>query len=347
VNDKDLNALFAQLSEQYKAEFDVAHGVDQLRASRHGFDEEASHHDVRQHGRSRRPFIAWLDFYILGEDPASVLKGLVGLMAFAGLLGTILGNQVIRVGAFVVVIVFVVSVILMLLADRRRSTQQLGTHHKLLTRYCDFVRENSLDPLVSVESWDQTVYLRPNGDVHEVLVIKAIALRERVYFVVMTAGSRWEQPDQYRRNVEVAARGLTVNGLSGTRWNVTTSWTSSQKMTAVLHLHEPVKAGEEINFEVVRTWPGKCRPLMRERTAEDFVLRTTSLLVTNHVTYKIVLPKGFEAIQESIGQHHSGVNLVVLPQRDHEGRTVFAWSADHVPTEASVGIRLQLSKPAP
>ena len=198
-----------------------------------------------------------------------------------------------------------------------------------------------------MESWDQTVYLRPNGDVREVLVIKAVALRERVYFVRMTAGSRWEQPDRYRRNVTVAARGVTVNGSSGTRWNVTTSWTSAQKMTAVLHLHEPVKQGEEIHFEVVRVWPGKCRPLMRDLAAEEFIFRPTNLLMTSRVTYTIVLPEGYDAIHEPIGQHHPGVNLTVLPHRDKEGRRVFAWSADIVPAGTAVGIRLELDGPTP
>jgi hypothetical protein len=294
-----------------------------------------------------KSFIAWLDFYISRENPASVLKSLVGLMAFAGLLGTIFGNQAIRVGAFVVVIVFVVSIILMLLADRRRSTQEMTTYRKLLVRYCDFVRDNSSDPLVSVESWEQTVYLRPNGDVREVLVIKAIALRERVYFVCLTAGSRWDQPERYRRNVTVAARRLTVNGTSGTRWNVTTSWTSSQKMTAVLHLHEPVKHGEEIHFEVERVWPGKCRPLMRDHAAEEFIFRSTNLLVPRRVNYTIVLPEGFEAIHEPIGKQHPDVNLAVLSHSDKEGRRVYDWSAETVPPDTAVGIRLELSRPAP
>ena len=98
-------------------------------------------------------------------------------MAFAGLLGTIFGNQAIRVGAFVVVIVFVVSVILLLLADRRHLQQNYGEAHELLTRYCDFVVENSSEPLVSIEAWDQVVYVQPNGDVDEVITIRAIALR--------------------------------------------------------------------------------------------------------------------------------------------------------------------------
>ena len=291
--------------------------------------------------------IARLEFYVSSEDPAPLLKSFVGLMALTGLLGIVFGNAVIRVVAYVLVIVFVVSVILKLLADRRRSIEKLVLYRNLLTRYTDFVRDNSNDPLVSVESWDQTVYIRPNGDVREVLVIKAVALRERVYFVRMTAGSRWEQPERYWRNVEVAARGLTVNGSSWTRWNVTISRTSSRKMTAVLHLHEPVKQGEEIYFEVVRVWPGKCRPLMREQAAEEFIFRSTNLLMTRQVNYTIVLPEGFEAIHEPIGQQHPDVNLAVLSHQDKEGRSVFAWSADLVPADTPVGIRLELSKPTP
>jgi uncharacterized membrane protein len=77
-----------------------------------------------------RSFIAWLDSYISREEPSSVLKALVGLMAFSGLLGTIFGNQAIRVGAFVVVIVFVLSVILLLLADRRRLRREDDMHRE-------------------------------------------------------------------------------------------------------------------------------------------------------------------------------------------------------------------------
>jgi hypothetical protein len=43
-----------------------------------------------------RSFIAWLDSYLSREEPSSVLKAIVGLMAFAGLLGTIFGNQAVR-----------------------------------------------------------------------------------------------------------------------------------------------------------------------------------------------------------------------------------------------------------
>jgi hypothetical protein len=291
-----------------------------------------------------RSFIAWLDAYTSRETPASVLNSLIGLMAFAGLLGTIFGNQAIRVGAFVVVIVFVVSVILVLLADRRHLQQRFGETRKLLTRYCDFFVDNNSEPLVSVEAWDQVVYIQPNGDVDEVITVKAVALRERVYFIRMTTGSKWDQPERYRRNVRVMARSLTVNDGAGPRWLVTTSWTSSQKLTAILHLHDPIKQGEEIRFEVVRTWPAKCRPLMRDGVAESFTFCTTGrLLDIRHVEYKIVLPLGFEAVHEAIGHLEPDVHLSVKDGREQDGRRALTWRADLVPPCRTVGVRLELS----
>lgn len=295
-----------------------------------------------------RNFIAWLDLYISRETPASVLKSLIGLMAFAGLLGTIFGNQAIRVGAFVVVIVFVVSVILLLLADRRRLQLHYRETHELLTRYCDFLVDNRSEPLVAVEEWSQVVYLQPNGDVREVITIRAIALRERVYFIRMTAGSRWDQPDRYRHNVKVIARSLSVNNKPGPRWMVTASWASAEKLTAILHLHDPIKQGEEIHFEVVRTWPAKCRPLMRYGVAESFVFYTSrQLLDIRRVEFRIVLPVGFDAVHEPIGHLEPEVHLSIEDERDQEGRRVFTWRADVIPVWKQVGLRLELSGSRP
>ena len=173
-----------------------------------------------------KSFIAWLDAYISREEPSSILKALVGLMAFSGLLGTIFGNQAIRVGAFAVVMVFVASLILLLLADRRRLRRGYDLHRKLLERYCDFVIDNSSEPLVSINEWIQTVFVHRNGDVRERLTLKAVALRESVYFIRFLEGSGWSQPEKYRRRVRAKARSLRVNGHSGPRWHVTRSWRS-------------------------------------------------------------------------------------------------------------------------
>lgn len=287
-------------------------------------------------------FIAWLDSYISSEEPSSVVKAVVGLMTFAGLLGTIFGNQAVRAGAFVVVILLVVSVVLLLLSDRKRLNRAYDIHRYLLSRYCDFVTENSAEPLVAIEKWQQHVYVQRNGDVREILVLKAVALREKVYFIRLKAGSRWDQPDKYRRGVKVIARSVTINGAPGPRWHVTTSWDSVQKMTSVLHLHQPVNRGERILFEVTRTWPAKNQPLMRHAQAEDFTLRTTSLLEIQHVEYTIALPAGFDAVYELIGEGEPAVQLTADTEHDQEGRRVFVWRADKVPALTKVGVRIEL-----
>ncbi|TDV40451.1 hypothetical protein [Actinophytocola oryzae] len=288
-----------------------------------------------------KDFIAWLDSYISREEPSAVLKAMVGLMAFAGLLGTLFGNQAIRAGAFVTVIVFAALVMLLLLADRRSLSKAHEMHRTLLARYCDFVIDHNSEPLVSFESWGQKVYVHRNGDVREVLTLRAVALRTRVYFIRLKAGSRWDQPERYRRDVRVIARSLTINGATGPRWNVTSSWVSTQKMNSILHLHHSIKRGEEIFFEVIRIWPAKCLPLVKGE-AEEFSFCTTRLLEIQHVDYSVVLPEGLDATYELIGAAEPDVQLSADTGCDHEGRRVFTWRADKVPTLTTVGIRLEL-----
>jgi hypothetical protein len=283
-------------------------------------------------------FIIWLDSYISRERPAAVVRAMVGLMAFAGVLGTISGKESIRAGAFVVVIVIAVSTVLALLADRRRLTRESDTNRALLSRYCDSIADNNPDPLVRIEHWRQRVEVLPNGDVTETLTLKAVALRQQVEFIRLTAGSRWDQPDRYRRRVKVIARSLTINGVPGTRWNVTSTWRSTQKLASVLHLHLPIKRGEAITFEVTRTWPAKCRPLMHNGEAEAFTLQTTRLLDIQHAEYTIVLPLDVEALYEEIGTGEPDVQLAT----DSDAGRIFTWRADKVPTLTEVGIRLQL-----
>jgi hypothetical protein len=289
-----------------------------------------------------KSFVAWLDSYISQEEPASVLKALVGLMAFSGLLGTVFGNQAIRVGAFVVVIVFVVSVILLLLADRRRLRREYDVHRELIGRYCNFVIDNHPKPLISVEEWNEVVHIQANGDVKETLTLRAIALGKEVYFIRLVAGSGWDQPERYRRGVRLTARRMLVNGFSGPQWNVTRVWMSSSKMNAILHLHEPLRYGEEVRFEVKRYWPAKCQPLMRLGLAESFTCRTNDLLRIQNMEYTIVLPPGSDAVYEPIGFSEPDADNAIEVSQDKESRRVFTCRLANLPAHKDVGVRLEL-----
>jgi len=290
-----------------------------------------------------KSFVTWLDSYISREEPATILKSLVGLMAFAGLLGTIFGNQAIRVGAFVVVIVFVVSVILLLLADRRRLQRECATHRDLVARYDNLVMESSPEPLISVEDWSQRVYVRSNGDVREVLTIKAVALREEVHFLRFHMGSAWNQPERYRSKVEVYARSIGIDGTVGPHWNVTGSWLSASKMRSIVHLRSPLARGEEIRLEMIRIWPAKCLPLMRDGAADTFTFRRTDRMPILRIEYQVILPTGFNATYEPVGFTEPHSKITVDAFTDTESRRVIACRVNDLPERITIGMRLELA----
>lgn len=288
-----------------------------------------------------KSFIEWLDSHIAREEPSAIIKSLIGLMTFAGLLGTIFGNQAIRVGAFVVVTLFVLSIMLALLADRRRLTKAYDRQRAQIARYCTYFIESNPDPQLSIDCWRQWVFVQPNGDVREVLNLSAVVLGEQMHFLRLTARSLWDQPHRQRQDVKVTMGSIAADGTPGQRWHVTTSW-QAEKMISIGHFHQAVNRGEGISFEMVRVWPAKCRPLMRDEEAEDFILFTTNRLQVHSVEYRVILPEGFEAVHELIGTTKPDVHLSAETEFDKESRRNYVWRSNTVPTMTRVGMRLQL-----
>jgi hypothetical protein len=289
-----------------------------------------------------RNFSAWLDSHISRREPATLLKALVISMAFAGLLGAISEGRAVRVGAVVAIVVLGVLALLVLLTDWRRLQGKHDTHRELLARYCDFVAENRMAPLVSIENWHQKVYVQPNGDVREVALINAVALREEVHFIRFHLGSEWAQPEEQRRNVTIRARGIESDGAVGPQWNVTNTWLSADKLNSIVHFRSPVRRGEEIRLEVVRFWPAKCLPLMRLGEPERFFFRTTDLLRIQQLEYQVILPLGFDVAHEPIGFTEPDDHTSVVAFTDLEGRRVVVCRAANLPERRAVGMRLEL-----
>jgi hypothetical protein len=289
-----------------------------------------------------RNFSAWLDSYISRKEPRALLRVLVVLMAVAGVVGAVFDHPAIRGGAIVGVVVLGVFSLTILLADRHRLQGKHEAHRELLTRYCDFVIENRMAPLVSISTWHHKVYVQPNGDVREVAMIKAVALRDEVHFIRFHLGSEWDQPEEHRRNVTILARGIDLDGAPGPQWNVTSTWLSDDKLNTIIHFHSPVRLGEEIRLEMVRFWPAKCLPLMRHGAAEDFFFRTTDLLQIQQFEYQVILPLGFDVLHEPIGFSEPDAHTSIDAYTDTEGRRVVVCRALRLPKLQSVGMRLEL-----
>jgi hypothetical protein len=195
---------------------------------------------------------------------------------------------------------------------------------------------------VSIETWHHKVYVQPNGDVREVAMIKAVALREEVHFIRFHLGSDWDQPEEYRRNVTVRARGVNLDGAPGPQWNVTSTWLSRAKLKTIVHFRSPVRLGEEVRLEMVRFWPAKCLPLMRHGVGENFYFRTTDLLRIQHIEYQVILPLGFDVTHAPIGFDEPDEHTSVDAYTDTEGRRVIVCRAERLPIRQPVGMRLEL-----
>jgi hypothetical protein len=287
-----------------------------------------------------RSFITWLDNYLAGEGPSAVVKAAIGFMSFAAVLGAILGSTAIRTGALVVVIFVILALMLILLADRRRIQWEADEHRRLLTLYCDFIIDRP-KPAIRVLKWEQVVFIEPNGDSRETIMIHGIVLRDKLYFLALKASSRWEQPDWYRSKVKVKARSLTVDGARGTSWALTSSWRSDGQMDLLAHLHQPATYGSEIRLEIERYWPGKCIPLMVKNHPDEFTLRFTELMPMEDATYEVVLPSGVDAYYEPIGFTQPNGNYSIKSDRK-QGRCTFVFVAKSMPPNQSIGIRLEI-----
>lgn len=82
---------------------------------------------------------------------------------------------------------------------------------------------------------------------------------------------------------------------------------------------------------------------MRDKDADDFILRTTSRLQVQSVEYQVILPTGFDAVYELIGSTKPNVHLSAETEYDNEDRKVFLWRSSKVPAKTAVGMRLQLT----
>lgn len=203
-----------------------------------------------------KDFIEWLDDYLRDHEPSVVLKAAVGLLAFASLLGAFFGSQAIRAGAFVVVVFFLLSSALLVLAKSRRVKQEHDTHLRRLNRGYEAFAELSPEPLIAVEKWVQRVEIEPNGDTREVLTLEAVTPRDFVLFARLTARSLWDQPDRQLRGIRVTVRGIKPDGTRGPTWPAHSAW-EGDKLVTYLDIDPPIRRGQVIRFELERTWPKK------------------------------------------------------------------------------------------
>jgi hypothetical protein len=178
-----------------------------------------------------RSFIDWLDQY-LDKEPSATVKGAIGLLTFASLLGALLGSLAVRAGALVAVLFGMLCAVLILVRDRKEIKRVADTNRRLVTRYCNFLADRP-KLIAHYAHWEHVATLHPNGDTTDIISVDAIAMREELHFL------RWNQPSWYFKDVKIAVRAVSIDGTRGPDLDVTQTW-QSDGIQVFAHLHSPV-----------------------------------------------------------------------------------------------------------
>jgi hypothetical protein len=283
-------------------------------------------------------FVQWLDDLLVDEGAFAVVKAAVGLMSFAVLLGAVLGNAAVKAGALVAAVLMVLSLGLLLLADRRTIVREVELYKELVSKYSKTVAEDR-HPSYGIITWEEQVTIEPNGDARKQLTIRANVLNDlRVLRLVQGCG--WAQPAKYRRKVRVVVRKLLIGDLPGASLSTTVAWLKDGKLVLMVHFPEPPKADSEIAISVEFVWPGMCSPLMRDRVPDAYTLQFATPVV--YARYKVVLPRGYDAYVEPVGFEEDRNGYACGPGKAEDGRPTFLFEGFDLPVHDNVGMRLEL-----
>ena len=285
-----------------------------------------------------RSFVGWLDDYLASEEPSAVVKAAVGIMSFAVLLGAIFGSSVVKLGALAVAVLFSLSVLLILLRDRRRMRLQLDEYTRIVKRYGDAITDHR-KPAMRLERLDHVAVIDRNGDAREFIRMRVVALNKELHFIPHRAGAGWAQPASQLRKVKVEVRGLSVDGKPGTRWFLTEDWQDG-KLNLLAHLNTPVPMGSEVGLEIIRYWPGKCAPLMKLGEPDIFTYDYTRPI--DYLSYKVVLPEGVDVYCDPIGFEEGAPGFSLETTKNMEGCTEVMLIATDVAVDQKIGMRLEV-----
>jgi hypothetical protein len=285
----------------------------------------------------RKSLLEWLQDYAIHTGLVGLVEGMLAVVVFAGALSALLGTMAIKAGALVAVVFAVAGLIALLSFNRTELKNKVDLHRNLLSRYCSIIYDR-FDHSYRTTYWKDVVVVSPDGDAHETITVRAVVECDALEFYKIYTGSGWCQPQRHRDGVRTKVRSLRVAGEGGTRRDITTTWSGVGNLEIIVHFGEPMLRDSEISFQVELDWPGKCVPLMRKRTPDEFVL--TFSRPNEYLEYVIVLPSGCEVYHDVVGLVRGQDTFQLSCGPDGEGGTEVRLMAHGVREGQRVGLRL-------
>lgn len=284
-------------------------------------------------------FVEWLEGHLVKVGVLGLAEGALAILAFGGIMSALLGTTAVKASAIVVVLLANLGTFIILIAGRRELRRRSERGERLLGHYCRVLRDRS-DFSWRVITWSEVITIKPNGDSHTVVTVKAVVESALLDFFRLCLGAIWNQPHRYRKHVKVNARSLEVDGIGGTRYEVTSSWMPDGRLEFLTHFKSPLNLGEKIELVLELEWPGKCVPLVRYREPEEFRVHFRNRVEFAH--YVVVLPDGMEAYCQPIGFVPGENRNAISSKRNRAGQQEISFTAYDIPAREVVGMRLDL-----
>ncbi|MEO6083820.1 MAG: hypothetical protein ABIQ18_12030 [Umezawaea sp.] len=286
-------------------------------------------------------FVLWLQDSVVQVGLIGIIEGVLGILAFAGLLSALLGSVAIKAAALVLAGLGTLGLFIVLVADRAEGHHRSRLESRLIHRYCRDVTRR-IGHAWSVVEWDAITVIGANGDSRQTINCTAVVECEWLDFFSFWDGPNWDGwPERLRRKVKIDVRGPVVGQEGGTRPDVTWSWFSRNRVEVIAHFREAVKQGEVIGITAVLHWPSRCRPLVRGECAEDFIVSFPTAL--GLIRQTIVLPSNCEVFHEAVGLDRANGDGYTLTSRvNSSGHCETVLEVRDIEGGRRVGLRLDL-----
>lgn len=288
-----------------------------------------------------RSFIAWLDGYLTRAGVVGLVEGGLGVIAFGGALSVVLGDAVAKAGAVVAVLLASLGLVLLLAASRAELRRRSELCERLLIGHCRaFLQDNQSSWRLT--RWIEHQRIDDNGDAVAQVTVHAVVTCDRLRFYRFCVGSGQNQPLKTRRRVHVQVRSVAVEGIGGTRHEVTRHWVDDGRMEVLVHFPVPIHCGNEFSMLIEMYWPAKSARLMGDRLPDDFCVRVKPPL--NLLEYTVVLPAGEEAFYDPIGFRSDDSHFLLVSRCNSSGCQEISLVGRDVPIDGRLGMRVDLKR---
>lgn len=282
----------------------------------------------------------WLDEYLADVGVVGAAEVGFGILAGAGIFSLVFVPPSVEFISVAAVLVGLAGLMTLVIAGRATYRRRSEVDHKLLVRYCD-VLSDQMQSSWRLLKWEQHTVINHQGDARQTISASGAVKSFKLSYYRIRVGAGWNQPKKYQNNVKVHVRSIELEGVPGAQAELTTVWLPSGRLEALVHFPRPLSRGKRFNVVVVLDWPGKCRPLMKDRAPDDF--RYVASRHLEELAYTVVLPSGTDATCEALGfVPEEEPDYTLKERRNGNDQLEIEFRAVNVKPNRIIGMRLDL-----